>query len=438
MKQHDSRSSNSSTRASGIKIFHLGPIILLATSLSSCVVVDNFAGRSVDYNLQAEHSKNENLLLNVVRAAYRKPLQFTELMTVTGQASASVTGVFTLPFAANHAAATRIFSFSPGAAVSGGPNFTVAVLNTKEFYQGILTPIPMQIVALFFYEGFPKSVLLTLAALRFEYGPKDGPMTEVYNDVSSTEKYMDFKIFIESLIDAGLDTEKITDTVVLGPPLIDADVRDIKNLQNLHSQGVEISRHLITDENPNLLTEELEHLKRKGYTYYYQLQTKKTLYRFCFHPLRANPKLLDQSLAKQITREIGQSGEYQFVPEILCGASERDRKSKHAIVLEISPRSVEGIIYYLGEIVRRQLNLEGRDLFEPTVKNDNILFKVTRTPAAGASISTTYEGVDYYVSVDPLGHDRSVQVMEFVTQLFALSNSAKDLPAPSFISVITR
>src|SRR5918992_6225759 len=149
MKPHDARSSNSSIRAGGIKIFHLGPIILLATSLSSCVIVDNFASRSVDYNLQAEHSKNENLLLNVVRAAYRKPLQFTELMTVTGQASASVTGVFTLPFAANHAAATRIFSFSPGASVSGGPNFTVAVLNTKEFYQGILTPIPMQIVALF-------------------------------------------------------------------------------------------------------------------------------------------------------------------------------------------------------------------------------------------------------------------------------------------------
>jgi hypothetical protein len=438
MKQHDSRSANSGIRASGIKVSHLGPIILLATSLASCVVVDNFANRSVDYNLQAENSKNENLLLNVVRAAYRKPLQFTELMTVTGQASASVTGVLTLPFAANHAAASRVFSFSPGATLSGGPNFTVAVLNTKEFYQGILTPIPMQLVALFFYEGFPKSVLLTLAALRFEYGPKCGSMTEVYNDVSSTEKYKDFKKFTESLIDAGLGTEKITDTIVLGPPLIDADVRDIKNLQKLHSQGVEISRHLITDENPHLLAEELESLKRKGHTYYYQLEAKKTLYRFCFHPLRANPELLDQSLAKQITRATSQPGQYEFVPEILCGASAADRKKKHAMVLEISPRSVEGIIYYLGEIVRRQLSLEGEDLFEPTVKNDNVLFKVSRTPAAGASISTTYEGVDYYVSVDPTGRDRSVQVMEFVTQLFALSNSAKDLPAPNFISVITR
>lgn len=154
MKQGDSRSSNSSIRASGIKILHLGPIILFATSLSSCVLVDNFAHRSVDYNLQAENSKNRNLLLNVIRAAYRRPLQFTELMTVTGLATASVTGVFTLPFVANHAAASRVFSFSPGAAVSGGPNFTVAILNTKEFYQGILTPLPMQIVALFFMKAF--------------------------------------------------------------------------------------------------------------------------------------------------------------------------------------------------------------------------------------------------------------------------------------------
>ena len=263
-------------------------------------------------------------------------------------------------------------------------------------------------------------------------------MTEVHNDVTSTAKYLEFKRFLKSLVDAGLDTEEIMDIIVLGPPLVDTDVRDIKHLQNLHSQGVEISRHLITDKNPNLLAEELEYLKRKGHTYYYQLQTKKTLYRFCFDPLKANPKLLDRGIAKQITREIGQSGQYRFVPEILCGASEIDRKRKHAIELEMSPRSVEGIIYYLGEVVRRQLGLDGREIFEPTVQDDNILFKVTRIPAAGATISTTYEGADYHVSVDPLGHDRSVQVMEFVTQLFALSNSAKDLPAPSFISVISR
>jgi hypothetical protein len=69
---------------------------------------------------------------------------------------------------------------------------------------------------------------------------------------------------------------------------------------------------------------------------------------------------------------------------------------------------------------------------------DTEKIKATRTPTAGASISTTCEGTDYHGSVDPLGHDRSVEVMEFVTQLLAPSNSTKDLPAPSLISVLTR
>jgi hypothetical protein len=37
-------------------------------------------------------------------------------------------------------------------------------------------------------------------------------MTDVHNNVTSTAKYMEFKTFTESLIDAGLDTEKIKAT----------------------------------------------------------------------------------------------------------------------------------------------------------------------------------------------------------------------------------
>jgi hypothetical protein len=42
------------------------------------------------------------------------------------------------------------------------------------------------------------------------------------------------------------------------------------------------------------------------------------------------------------------------------------------------------------------------------------------------------------VPVDLAGCDRSAQVLEIVAQLLALNSSAKDLPTPNIIPLITR
>jgi hypothetical protein len=46
-------------------------------------------------------------------------------------------------------------SLNPSASVSGGPNFSVANLNTQEFYQGIQSPISAQVVANYAAAGGP-------------------------------------------------------------------------------------------------------------------------------------------------------------------------------------------------------------------------------------------------------------------------------------------
>jgi hypothetical protein len=114
--------------------------LLVVGMLSSCSIADRFAERSVDYNIQAETIKNQNLLNNIIRSAYRKPLQFTDLSTITGQVSVSGAAGFAVPFGGPRAG----FIFSPSISASDTPNFTVSVLNTQEFYKGILTPITLQ------------------------------------------------------------------------------------------------------------------------------------------------------------------------------------------------------------------------------------------------------------------------------------------------------
>jgi hypothetical protein len=61
---------------------------LSLSALEGCAVVDQYGSRAIEYNEQTTAAKNSIVLLNILRAAYREPLQFTDVTTVTGTASA--------------------------------------------------------------------------------------------------------------------------------------------------------------------------------------------------------------------------------------------------------------------------------------------------------------------------------------------------------------
>src|SRR5580698_8592961 len=133
------------TRA-GLGVWLITPLICAA--LLGCAIVDQYSGRAIVYNLEAEQAQDQALLLNIVRAYLRRPMQFTTVSTITGVASASAGAQYSLPtnipfrppvqgatgIAAIPTLPTWLFSGS----MSGGPAFTVPVLDTQEFYDGIL------------------------------------------------------------------------------------------------------------------------------------------------------------------------------------------------------------------------------------------------------------------------------------------------------------
>ena len=468
----------------------LGPTLLAAGIVSGCAIPDTYGFRSVHYNVEAEESKNKTLLLNVIRAAYRKPLQFTDVSSILGQTSGTIKADLALPFAANLVTAARIFSLTPGVSITGGPNFTVNVLNTKEFYQGILSPIPPQTVAYYLQSGIPRPVILMLLVSKIEYGPL-ADLTAVYSDVASKDGFEHFRELLQVLIDAGLDIEQVGDVAVLGPPLRDVDLRDAKVLQSLDAQGVKVVRHAKTDPNPLIPDAQREAIEGP---YYYLLEVNKTSFRVCFdHRSFSTDKLKAYPALVEVLKN---------EPAVLCQASAEERRratSKPSAPpvggasaptvplapstgdvapvtpptkpvtqspapppppplnapnvqalhiasgdLRLSMRSVEGVIYYLGEIVRRELGLDGRPAFTPKIRTvpeadvDTVLFALSRGMTTGPQISVGYDGVDYHLAVDPSAKDRSAQVLELVLQLLAQNNSAKDLPAPSVIPVISR
>jgi hypothetical protein len=413
---------------------------LFMATLLGCGLADQFSAESVEYNAQAETIKNQNLLNNIIRSAYRRPLQFTDLTTITGQVSVSGTGAFFIPFGGPRSGSSRTYTFSPSVTASDTPNFTVAVLNTKEFYNGILAPIPLQTLAYYLHEGFPPHVLLTILISEIVYGPNNS-FQHRYNEPNDFAKFYDT---LSSLIDNGLTIESTQNTKVLGPPLRSSAVPGPKDLADLDAQGVEIVGY-VGDNQP---------AKPEGY---YRVEKRVLSYRFCFDPSRTHrgapplepgmPKLAGAALCGAREREQGAK------PGFSAAQSYSQQSGIHALQtgaedegsLSFRVRSVEGVIYYLGEWARSELGL-GEPAATPIVTytnpqgeaGENILFQIGRGTGRGSSIDTAYQGSDYHINVDPTGHDRTSQVMELVTELLALNNSAKDLPAPSVLPVITR
>jgi hypothetical protein len=131
-------------------------------TLTGCSVVDQYGPRAVTYNEEASSSKSSAILLNVLRAAYRQPLQFTDMSTVTGTASigASFTGTsIPLQIGGPKFTTPEVATLTPAATVSGGPSFNIANLNTQEFYQGIQSPLEVQVIASYVSAGIPLKLL---------------------------------------------------------------------------------------------------------------------------------------------------------------------------------------------------------------------------------------------------------------------------------------
>lgn len=189
---------------------------LAAIWLGGCVFgpVDQFADRSVGYNLEAEQSQDRAVLLNVVRASMRRPPQFTGLQTVTGTASLSGGGQVNFPF--SHGPRFTSDTGQVNASVTGGPTFAVAVLDTQEFYRGIMAPIDLQTIDFFVQRRYSRTALFNLVISRIVVR-QAGKVLELGNVVGDPGRLQAFQAAIDYLLNLGLTTETVKDVTAYSP-----------------------------------------------------------------------------------------------------------------------------------------------------------------------------------------------------------------------------
>ena len=207
---------------------------------SGCAVVDQFGDRAVDYNIQGERARNQFLLLNIIRSAYHKPMQFSVLTTVTGTATASGGLSSVLPLGGPASG----YQINPSSnLLSGGPTFTVANQVDKEFYQGILTPVPIQTIDWLFQAGYPKQLLLTLFVSKISFrraNDKKGAQGEFLNHPNNS--LLDFQEVTNELINEGITTESRDFTDEIGPPLTSAQAAQMDGISRLKAQGLDLDK----------------------------------------------------------------------------------------------------------------------------------------------------------------------------------------------------
>ncbi len=255
---------------------------LLASIVAGCAIVDDFSGRAVDFNLQAEQVQEQTMLLNIVRASMRRPMQFTGLQSITGSASMSVGSTLSAPFGAPEHRPRNAVSpdvFGASGTVSGGPTFIVPVLDTQEFYEGILNPISLQIFDYYLQQGIPPEVLFDLFVSKIVITQRtDSGCSETTfsNSVADDVEFDQFQAIVDLLFAAGLSTEHVETTSRIGAPIPAAALEPTGNIDSDKMAK-------LIEAYASAATAGLKVTKGMGdQSKFYNLEKTGVNYRFCF------------------------------------------------------------------------------------------------------------------------------------------------------------
>lgn len=299
-------------------LFRLAVAFAFVVLVGGCAHLDAFTDRATGYNTQVADVQDQTLLLNIMRSANRVPIHFTELTTLSGTSTFSGTSALSLPFSGFHGGSGTL-SLAPGVTASQSPTFNVAVLETQEFYQGILKPLTLGQMSLYINEGLQPSLIFNLVTgeILFTDGPgskrqkfqnnfhpvycrSGDPNAKGENCLQSNatfapyptlEQYR-FANVMQALLDRGLRIESLPGSRV-GPPFAKEAFKDSGSVKDLDSAGlevVEIDRSVCASRSRNCpggidaLPKDEQAILRanKPDPIYYRVQQKAPSYRLCF------------------------------------------------------------------------------------------------------------------------------------------------------------
>jgi hypothetical protein len=182
-------------------------ILLAAALLGGCVAkgdIENHVGR-IDESVGV--SRNQSILLNIVRASRDEPLYFTSLPGVTGSSTTSVsTGLPTINVGVGQSFEGQNFSLSNSLYNDATSRFDVSLLESKGFYDGLLRPISLPIANLIMHQGFSRALVFSVLVdhIRVSSGQT---VEEIRNDPGDATQFARFERYLYLAVYYGLTVE---------------------------------------------------------------------------------------------------------------------------------------------------------------------------------------------------------------------------------------
>jgi hypothetical protein len=201
--------------------------VLAAASLASgCVAFGGVARTAGTIDRSAGEARNDSILRNILRASQHEPLYFYSISRVSGSGMEDFK--FNLPpFTVGPKQLTTQRNYTFGADILDSQHsgsFDVALLDSKNFYQGMLAPLDLLEINLLLKQGFPRELVYRLVVQditvyddqglhRYVNDPRKGgagppiPMNASLADILKLSSSRDFNLYFEAAMTHGITTE---------------------------------------------------------------------------------------------------------------------------------------------------------------------------------------------------------------------------------------
>ena len=437
-----------------LRLYAAAMTLMFSAVLPGCSFSSLVADHSVDYNRALRKVSNANVLLNALRARDRLPMQFAAISRISGDftfaPSASITAG-SIPLESETAPALDVTGTVVGnLTYISNPSYDVVPLDSQEFLNGILTPLEPKILEFYISQGWPKELLFHLFFEDIKVGK-----TLVKNDPDDPEEFGRFQLAIKE--------QKINiisrNVIVEVSPLFDFEPKaNLKHLVDLGTSALDfeksngrfrlikrIPRYFIcTREDPLDCVP-----KRVPLAVETDARAANT-----DEPSRSEPGTLRATDQNEPGAEIEDGDTTQNVtgepsrsePGTLRAADQNEpgAEIEEESITEAHLRSVQGIIYYLGEILRVQnsqrVAAKTMPITVKTSKGEDVLFNLIDVDSDDSLPDFVFKHNErrYGLPKEKQQAGRSSQVVELVSQLIGLQKQRKDLPTTQAIREIGR
>lgn len=389
-------------------------VLTLLLLASACATPKSARVAAVDYNRAFAAARNEVLLLNILRASVREPLQFSHISQVSG--SVDTTTTVTLPFGF---AIGEDPTFEPEVSFeTSNPDITIVPSETKEFVAGINRPIPIELVDNLTAQNVGRGALLSLVFGGFQctQSPVENTQVDFGDDPKVHAAFQ--QLFGRSTsfnVDrsAGAAPSSLVMTAAEAAEVMKDGVGDnfrITKVTVLADGRVQLD--IAGSTRPNVTG--------LGFT-------------------DACAAMLYPELAQQIREGIAMnsSDRARLSPDVRAAIARLEQQEKEMIAeggRNIVIRSVRSMIYFLGQL---QATYPADDCGGPALppSGRRLAFSIRvacqNQPApTNAVISTRFRGRTYYVPASPRkGGEDTLELLSILSELLAAQTTAADAAA---------